>query len=123
MHDGLRSLPFVIRWSASFAVIVTVLCGMSPRHARAAGKMYWAEGGANTINQANLDGSGRDIIAAGFGDPTDIALDVAAGKLYWTDGTDDLNVARTKSQSLLEPHDIRLRGHQASARASRSSFL
>ena len=34
-----------------------------------------------------------------------------------------LNVARTKSQSLLEPHDIRLRGHQASARASRSSFL
>ena len=36
---------------------------------------------------------------------------------------DYLNVARTKSQSLLEPHDIRLRGHQASARASRSSFL
>ena len=35
----------------------------------------------------------------------------------------NLNVARTKSQSLLEPHDIRLRGHQASARASRSSFL
>ena len=39
------------------------------------------------------------------------------------DGPIYLNVARTKSQSLLEPHDIRLRGHQASARASRSSFL
>ena len=38
-------------------------------------------------------------------------------------GLGNLNVARTKSQSLLEPHDIRLRGHQASARASRSSFL
>ena len=58
------------------------------------------------------------------------------GKVDWSDlsrferlDTEDedivlyLNVARTKSQSLLEPHDIRLRGHQASARASRSSFL
>ena len=94
---------------------------------------------AGSGTRTYADGRGA---AASFRSPYGVAVD-ADGVLYvadtdshrirkitpdglvttFADSGNYLNVARTKSQSLLEPHDIRLRGHQASARASRSSFL
>lgn len=43
--------------------------------------MYWAEAGK--IRRAQLDGSGAQDVVACF--PEGIALDVDAGKVYWTD--------------------------------------
>ena len=48
----------------SFAILLSaavLMCG-SP----AAGqKMYWCDGGANTVNRANLDGSGSEVVVSG----------------------------------------------------------
>ena len=49
--------------------------------------MYWADHGndTNKIRRANLDGTNVQDIATGFGRPVGIALDIASGKIYWTD--------------------------------------
>lgn len=51
----------------------------------AAGKLYFAAEDSNTIQRLNLDGTGQETIIT---DPQNysygLALDVAAGKLYWT---------------------------------------
>ena len=48
--------------------------------------MYWADTGANKIQRASLDGSNlQDLVPAGSGRPVGIALDIAGGKMYWTD--------------------------------------
>jgi len=47
-------------------------------------KLYWSNTSTDTIQRSNLDGSALETVVAGvtsFG----IALDPAAGKLYWTD--------------------------------------
>ncbi len=49
----------------------------------AAGKMYWADGGAGTINWANLDGTEADQLVSGLTYLSDLELDVAAGRMYW----------------------------------------
>ena len=60
----------------------------------ARGKMYWAdttrlsEGPVHTIRRANLDGSQREtLVSEGLLSLSvrDIALDVAGGKMYWTE--------------------------------------
>ena len=54
-------------------------------------KMYWVDAGrANLeegkIQRANLDGSSPEaLVTTGLVNPQSIALDVAAGKMYWTD--------------------------------------
>ena len=49
--------------------------------------MYWTDWRASKIQRANLDGSNvEDLITTGLGSPTGIALDLVAGKMYWTDG-------------------------------------
>jgi len=55
-----------------------------------AGKMYWTDFGTdeirNTIERANLDGSGREVlVSSGLGMSYGLALDIVAGKMYWTD--------------------------------------
>jgi DNA-binding beta-propeller fold protein YncE len=62
----------------------------------AAGKMYWAEGGAldnfrvanddgtGSIKRANLDGTEVEELVTGLDGPVGIALDT--GKMYWTEG-------------------------------------
>ncbi len=67
----------------------------------AAGKMYWTNGNpSNRIMRANLDGSSSENILcnalcaggevnAAIDSPTYIALDIASGKMYWTDRSAD----------------------------------
>ena len=51
--------------------------------------------GTSKIQRANLDGSGvEDLVSSGLGNPDGLALDVGAGKMYWTDwGTDKIQRA------------------------------
>ena len=52
-----------------------------------ASKMYWADQGTDKIQRANLDGSQvEDVVTAlpGVRRPNGLALDLAAGKIYWT---------------------------------------
>jgi hypothetical protein len=53
-----------------------------------AGKMYWTDIGTGKIQRANLDGSGvEDLVTTGVKLPVRIALDLARGKVYWTEGS------------------------------------
>ena len=50
----------------------------------AAGKIYWASGGASSIRVANLGGSGSPAnLFTGENNPRGVAIDPAAGKIYW----------------------------------------
>ena len=44
--------------------------------------LYWANNGAGTIVEANLDGTGAHVIASGQKSPEAVAVD--ASHLYWT---------------------------------------
>ena len=54
-------------------------------------KMYWVDAGTanleeGKIQRANLDGSSPEaLVTTGLVNPQSIALDVAGGKMYWTD--------------------------------------
>ena len=69
------------------AFVVALLLASS---AQAADRVYWANGGsesANRISWANLDGSDAGNLntgAAPAGQPRGVAMDVAAGRVYWT---------------------------------------
>ena len=48
--------------------------------------MYWTDLNANKIQRANLDGTNIvNLITTGITRPNDIGLDLAGGKMYWTD--------------------------------------
>jgi hypothetical protein len=51
------------------------------------GKMYWANANVpERIQRANLDGTNvEDLVSTGLDFPTDVALDVHGGKMYWVD--------------------------------------
>ena len=53
----------------------------------AAGKMYWTDVEAASIQRANLGGSQVEILVSMglLSLPVGIALDVTAGKMYWTE--------------------------------------
>ena len=49
-------------------------------------KMYWVDRWKAKVQRANFDGSQvEDLITTGLKEPTDLALDLKAGKIYWTD--------------------------------------
>ena len=75
-----------------------------------AGKIYWADFSTDKIQRANLDGSQvENLVATGarkiqrgnlngsnvedlvtrLGEPRGLALDLAAGRMYWTDSGRD----------------------------------
>ena len=59
-------------------------------------RMYWTNAGSrDKIQRANIDGSNvEDLVTRGLRDPLDVALDLAEGKMYWTDhGTDRIQRA------------------------------
>ena len=48
--------------------------------------MYWTDYSSVTIRRTNLDGSNTEDLVTGLDSPpSDLALDVAGGKMYWTD--------------------------------------
>ncbi len=51
----------------------------------AGGTLYWGNVSEGAIQRANLDGSGVETVVSGLSGPTGIDLDLAAGKIYWTD--------------------------------------
>ena len=57
-----------------------------------AGRVYWTDA---KIQRADLDGNNvEDLVTLGLTGPHGIALDPAAGKMYWTDsGTDKIQRA------------------------------
>ena len=66
--------------------------------------MYWTDTGTGQIQRANLDGlNPRDLVLR-LASPTDIALDVAGGKMYWTDtGTGQIQRANLDGSN---PQDL-----------------
>ncbi|MHC4477029.1 MAG: NHL repeat-containing protein [Planctomycetota bacterium] len=67
------------------AVLVLAVPGMAAV-CSGQGKMYWTDDGADRIRRANVDGSGiEDLVTTGLSSPAHIALDIAAGKMYWAD--------------------------------------
>ena len=49
--------------------------------------MYWAEWQGGRIRSATLDGTNRQDLVTGLRTPSDMALDLAGGKMYWTAST------------------------------------
>ena len=51
------------------------------------GKMYWTGStpAGSMIFRANLDGTSAEVLVTGLGRASGIALNTAAGKIYWTD--------------------------------------
>ena len=49
--------------------------------------MYWTESTPADfmLQRANLDGTNLELLVTGLVNPSGIALDVAGGKIYWTD--------------------------------------
>ena len=81
-------------------------------------KMYWADGGLDRIQRADLDGGNvEDLVTTGLTTPRGIALDVAGGRMYWADyGTDKIqradlngnNVEDLVTTGLIDPSGIAL---------------
>ena len=71
--------------NCSASVTVTVTTQTPP--ATGASKLYWTDWGTDKIQRANPDGSGvEDLVSgAGLDGPDGLALDMAGGKMYWTD--------------------------------------
>ena len=77
-------------------LVVAEVDGVPPRREAVAQqadgtpKMYWTDSGTDKISRANLDGTEVEDLVTGlsgpllFHGPWGIALDVAAGKVYWT---------------------------------------
>ena len=75
--------------------------------------MYWTNGETNGIFRANLDGSNAEEVLRLFvGTPLDIALDVAGGKMYWTQWEGNASISRANldgsgAELLINPGDRR----------------
>lgn len=69
--------------------------------ANAQQKMYWTNRGQHKIQRANLDGSNiEDLVMTGDSEPLSIAIDLAAGKMYWTEYNDDRILRRIRCANL-----------------------
>ena len=66
-------------------------------------KMYWTNAGRqDKIQRADIDGTNpEDLVTTGLSEPIDLALDVTAGKMYWTDqGTDKIQRANLDGSNI-----------------------
>ena len=72
--------------------------------------IYWTDDWTNRIQRANLDGTNVEILVTGLDWPSGIALDIAGGKMYWTDlrGTNKIqrsNLDGTQVENLVTNAD------------------
>jgi hypothetical protein len=75
-----------VRRTGAVALTAALLCLFIAATASAANSVYWVNYGANKISRANLgEGGGADlpISAANVNGPYGLAIDSAAGKIYW----------------------------------------
>ena len=64
-------------------------------------RMYWTDNLTEKIQRADLDGSNREVpVAKTIGNASGLALDVSAGKMYWSDWTEGEGVARIRRADL-----------------------
>jgi sugar lactone lactonase YvrE len=84
--DGSRVETVLQSWSAPGGI------------ALGGGKMYWAEGTA--IRRANLDGTGEQTLVQGAAFFDSVALDLSAGKMYWTRSGADQKTAAVQRANL-----------------------
>ena len=64
----------------STALVFLALCEST----FAESKMYWVSYNGGKIMRSNLDGSEVEILVSGLSHPSDIAVDLSGGKIYWT---------------------------------------
>jgi hypothetical protein len=57
-------------------------------------KLYWTDSLADSIRRANLDGTNVEVVLTGVIHSNGIALDVAAGKMYWTESSSGQRIRR-----------------------------
>ncbi|MBI1928748.1 hypothetical protein HYR99_31445 [Candidatus Poribacteria bacterium] len=50
------------------------------------GKIYWTDKSTSKLQRANLDGTGIEDLVVGPGFGRQLALDIGAGKVYWSGG-------------------------------------
>jgi hypothetical protein len=84
----MRATPRTVsRGTTAALALAVLLCLTLACTARAADSIYWANGAAPTISRVNLSGGGgAEFTAAGAVEsPGGIAVDSAAGKIYWTE--------------------------------------
>ena len=66
-------------------------------------KMYWTIAGRwDSIQRADIDGTNVEyLVTTGLGEPNDLTLDLAGGKMYWTDhGTDKIQRANLDGSNI-----------------------
>jgi hypothetical protein len=70
-----------------------------------AGKIYWTHGSFNSgrIRRANLDGSGMETLQSNLTNPRGLALDLAGGKMYWSDTQDNRMYRSNLDGTMMEP--------------------
>jgi sugar lactone lactonase YvrE len=81
-----------LSWGERFlmALVLFGLMLLHPHTGVAQNKMYWTnQNFPPKIQRANLNGAGVEDLVTGLSIPIGIALDVAAGKMYWTDSGPD----------------------------------
>lgn len=78
------SRPIVVRimLSATLALLAPMLAWPA---GAAADVMYWTDFIGETIERANVDGTGRITLITGLDNPHGIALDVANNHMYWAE--------------------------------------
>ena len=79
-----------INMKTVFSLLITLflVSTLSPTMSFAQGSpyyMYWTDLYAGKIQRANLNGTNVQDIVTGLGRPSGITLDLAGGKIYWTD--------------------------------------
>ena len=68
--------------------------------------IYWTDRSRGTIYRANVDGSNIETLVTELRSPRGIALDVAGGKMYWTDYDLDYNDAGTIHRANLDGSNV-----------------
>ena len=71
---------------AWLVVVVVAMVGWLTPAAFAADSLYWADDGSGAIGVGNLDGTGMPTnLFSGESFPIGLAIDTAAGKIFWTE--------------------------------------